>query len=268
VVEPVTRHPAHMLSALQDAARSLTDVERRDVDTGIQRIVDAAVETVVPAGGGGISRTDEGTVPSAFGTSEDVRGLDELQARLRQGPCISAAGHPPEGGQVYARDLGGSDRDRWPAFAPQATALGYRSMLSTQLSAAPGRHSALNLYAREPDAFDDAAQDIAALFSLHAATLLFGAVDAEHLRGARETRDLIGQAEGVLTERFRLSDGEAFRMLVEVANTAGTTLVETARWLLDDAQRTISGPLSGQPARGAATVRTSRPIGRRRGARP
>lgn len=240
-------HSAHMLGALQDAARSLNSVEGPDSDTAIQQIVDAAVETVARASGGGISRTDEGTVHAAYGTSEDVRGLDELQARLRQGPCVSAADHPAENGQVYARDLGGSDRDVWPAFAPQATALGYRSMLSTQLSGAPGQHSALNLYAREPDAFDDEARTIAGLFGLQAATLLYGADDAEHARRPMESRDLIGRATGVLTERFRLSDRDAFGMLVTVSRTTDTTLVEVARWLLDDARRPTRGPLSGPP---------------------
>ncbi len=238
---------AHMLSALQGAARSLTSAERPDSDTAIQQIVDSAVETVVPASGGGISCTDEVMGHAAYGTSEDVRGLDELQTRLRQGPCISSADHPAENSQVYARDLGGSDRDVWPAFAPQATALGYRSMLSTQLSSAPGLHSALNLYAREPDAFDDEAQNIARLFSLQAATVLYEAGDAEHARRPMESRDLIARATGVLTERFRLGDREAFGMLVTVSRTTDTTLVGVARWLLDDARRPIRGPLSGPP---------------------
>lgn len=241
-------HSAHMLGALQGAARSLTSLERLDSDTAIQQIVDSAVETVAPASGGGVTRTDDGAVHAAYGTSEDVRGLDELQARLRQGPCVSAADHPAENGQIYARDLGGSDRDVWPAFAPQATALGYRSMLSTQLSGASGQHSALNLYAREPDAFDDEARTLAGLFSLQVAALLYGAGDVEHARRPMESRDLIGRATGVLTERFRLSDREAFGMLVTVSRTTDTTLVEVARWLLDDARRPTRGPLSARAA--------------------
>lgn len=239
-------HRAHLLSALQTAARSLTGAEPPDLDAAIQRIVDAAVETVVPASGGGVSRTDEGTVHAAYGTSEDVRGLDELQARLHQGPCITAADHPPPSGVVYARDLGGSDRDLWPSFAPQATALGYRSMLSMQLSSAPNQHSALNLYAREPDAFDDDAQATARLFSLHAAARLYGFRNAEHLRRAPESPDLISQAKGVLVERFRVGDDEAFGMLVETSLTTETPLIEVARWLLVDARRTTVGPISGR----------------------
>ena len=238
------RDDVRLLGALRRAARSLTDHRRPDPHDAVQQIVTAAVETVDPAAGGGISRTDEGTVRSAYATSDDVHALDQLQSALHQGPCITAADRPPPSGVVLARDLAGPDQERWPEFAPRASALGYRSLLSLQLSSVPGRHSALNLYGREPDAFDEEAQTTASLFSFQAGILLHGVTDAENLRRALATRDVIGQAKGVLTERFRLGDDDAFQMLVEASQTTNTKLVDVARWLLDDARRTVTGPVS------------------------
>lgn len=120
-------------------------------------------------------------------------------------------------------------------------------MMSLSLSIAPNQNSALNLYAREREAFDDEAETTGNLFSLQAAILLFGVNDAEHLRRALESRDLIGQAEGVLTERFHLGDDDSFQMLVEASQTTNTKLVDLARWLLDDARRTRRGPISTPP---------------------
>jgi hypothetical protein len=241
------RDDARLLGALRIAARSLTDTRRPDLDGAIQRIVTAAVDTVAPAVGGSISRTDREMVRSAYATSEDVLALDELQARLHQGPCISAMERSSSSAVVLARDLSGPDQDRWPAFAPRAARLGYRSLMSLQLSGAPGRHSALNLYARRPDAFDEEALTTAGLFSFQAGILLHGVSGAENLRRALPTRDVIGQAKGVLTERFRLGDNDAFQMLVEASQSTNTKLVVVARWLLDDARRTVTGPVSAPP---------------------
>lgn len=233
-----------LLGALRVAARSMTNGPPSDPETTIRKIVRSAVDTVAPAVGAGISRTAEGTVHSAYGTSEDVRRLDQLQSELQQGPCITAADRPPASGMVYAGNLGGSDHDRWPLFASQAAGMGYHSMLSLHLSGAKGHNSALNLYALERDAFDEEAQTTASLFRLQAAVLLHGVKDTANLRRALETRDLIGQAKGVLTERFHLGDDDAFQMLVEVSQTTNTRLVDVARGVLADARRPRRGPMS------------------------
>jgi hypothetical protein len=240
----VVHDKARLLSAVRNAHRQLLAPDRASVDTTLQQIVCCAVDTVEPAVGAGITRTGQGSVHSAYATSDDVAALDQLQSRLQQGPCVSAAAHAPAHGVVYARDLGGRERDVWPAFAPQATALGYRSMLSLRLSDHPDWGSSLNFYARERDAFDETARITACLFSLQAATVLHGARHAENLQRPLLTRDLLGQAKGVLIERFHIGDDAAFRMLVSASRDAEITLVDIARGVLDDAQRPRRGPIS------------------------
>lgn len=175
---------------------------------------------------------------SAYATDEDVQRLDHLQSELQQGPRITASERAPESGIVLAHDLrAGPDRDRWPSFAPQATALGFRSLMSLQLSSTQGHRSALNLYGTGPHAFDETAQVTASLFSVQAAVLLHGAQDANPGGAAVAACDVIGKAEGVLIERFVLSDDEAFRMLMSASRDTDIKLVDVARWVLDDAQR-------------------------------
>jgi AmiR/NasT family two-component response regulator len=51
------------------------------------------------------------------------------------------------------------------------------------------------------------------------------------LEEALLSRDVIGQAKGILMERFGLSDQAAFEMLVTSSQKTNLKLVEVARWL-------------------------------------
>ncbi|MBP2367611.1 GAF and ANTAR domain-containing protein [Pseudonocardia parietis] len=223
--------------------RSISDLEQT-----LAQIVAAAVDTVPGADAGGISMTEDGTIGSRAPVGGDVRKLDELQAELTEGPCITAAMEPPADGIVHARDLASSpDADRWPRFAPQAVGQGYRSILSTQLSTNGGTRAALNLYSHEPDAFDDASRTIAGLFGVQAAVLLYGVDHAAHMQQALDTRDVIGQAKGILMERFDVDEDRAFQMLVRSSQDLNLKLIVIARWLTSpEGRHKASSPPSGR----------------------
>ena len=215
------------------AHRSITDLEQT-----LDRIVAAAVETVPGVDAGGISMTENQHVTSRSPTTDDVRALDELQSRLHEGPCITAAEQPPKDGVTLAADLAEEpDATRWPRFAPRAVKLGFRSMMSTHLSANGPHHAALNLYSRTPGVFDSSARTVAGLFGAQAALLLYGAEHASQMAQALGTRDLIGQAKGILMERFSVDDDSAFQMLVRSSQETNVKLVDVARWLTSSADR-------------------------------
>src|SRR5215218_5645728 len=125
-----------LVLALRRAARDL--VSRRsisDLEQVLTQIVATAVDTVPGVDAGGISMTENGHVTSRSPANDDIRKLDDIQAQLHEGPCISAIEFPSDDGVVMAQDLTRPpDADRWPHFAPQAVAHGYQSILSTQLS--------------------------------------------------------------------------------------------------------------------------------------
>jgi hypothetical protein len=237
-----------LVTALRKAARDLVD--RRsisDLEHTLDQIVAAAVDTVPGADAGGISMTEKGHITSRSPTNEDVHKLDELQARLHQGPCISAVEDPPEDGVVLARDLAEApDADRWPNFAPHAVEHGYRSLMSTHLSTDGGTRAALNLYSHTPAAFDDSARTIAGLFGVQAGLLLYGVNHAAQLSRALDTRDVIGQAKGILMERFGVEGDQAFQMLVQSSQNTNVKLVDVSRWLTTGAGRPQTRP-GGKP---------------------
>lgn len=151
--------------------------------------------------------------------------------------------NPPDEGIVLARDLG-NDAQRWPLFAPLCVEAGYRSMISVQLSLHGRRRLALNLYGHEAEGFDASAELTAGLFGIQAATLLHGADHAADLGRALATRDVIGQAKGILAERFTVDDDEAFQMLVASSQDTNLKLVDVARFLAEEARtrRVQAGP--------------------------
>ncbi|MFC5138911.1 GAF and ANTAR domain-containing protein [Actinomycetospora rhizophila] len=225
----------HLAVALRTAARDLLSQRSiNDLQQTLAQIVRAAVDTVPGAEAGGISMTEGGEVLSRNPTTESITKLDTLQGELREGPCITAIEDPPRTGVVLADDLDGADADRWPQFAAAAVEAGYRSVLSTDIHTSARTRAALNLYAPEPSVFDAEAQLVAALFGNQAALLLYGSEQAVNLNHALDSRDGIGQAKGILMERFDVSDDEAFQMLVRSSQDTNIKLVDVARWLQNE----------------------------------
>jgi hypothetical protein len=234
-------HPGQaeqLVVALRRAARTLLGRRSiRDLQQTLSEIVAAAVETVPGATAGGISVTEDGIVDSRNPTSRGISELDRLQGELHEGPCITAIESPAEDGVVTAEDLGGADADRWPRFAPAAVEAGFRSMLSIQLATNGPMRAALNLYAAAPRVFDLKARVTAGLFGVQAGMLLYGSEQAVHLGRAVNSRDVIGQAKGILMERFSVDETEAFQMLVESSQTTNLKLIDVARWLVGEVER-------------------------------
>ncbi|MDD7965350.1 GAF and ANTAR domain-containing protein [Actinomycetospora lemnae] len=222
-----------MRAALQDLIdkRSI-----RDRDALLTQLVTAAVALIPAATGGGILRTEELEVRSSHATAPAVHELDQFQSELGEGPCVEAADEPPENGVLLARDLAGEDAARWPRFAPRAVEAGFRSILSASVTGSTGgRRAALTLYAADADAFDEHAVVTAGVFAGHAGALLYGADHAQLLGAALDSRDTIGQAKGILMERFALDGEEAFALLVSSSQDTNMKLADVARWVVKEA---------------------------------
>jgi hypothetical protein len=237
------RQNDELVTALRRAARSMASrPSLRDLEETLGQIVTSAVTTVPGVDAGSISITHHGQIETRHPSTEAIGKLDRTQSELNEGPCISAIEDPPEDGIVIAEDLAGEDAQRWPRFAPLAVEAGYRGLMSTQLSADGGPRAALNLYSSAADAFDEHARTLAGLFGIQAAMLLHGADTAHHLQKAVDSRDLIGQAKGILMERFSLDDEAAFRMLVKSSQDTNIKLTEVARWLTGETGRRHARP--------------------------
>ena len=218
------------------------------VDPTLQTVVDLAVDTIEGCDYASIFVSRAGMVTSPALSDPMAAELDALQLRGNEGPCIDAiAGSSP----CYADDLA---RDpRWPSFGPAAAAAGVRSLLSLRLSA-DGTLGALNLYARYPSAFGavDRARGLVVAGLAGIALSLARANEeharlAENLRQALMSREVVGQAQGILMERERITAEQAFDILRRASQHLNVKLRQVAQDLVDTGERpeTGVGPQSG-----------------------
>jgi len=194
----------------------------------LRGIVDAAVDVVPGARWAGISLIQGRQVQSAVPTDAIVAELDQLQSDLGEGPCMTAL---REHHTVHVEDL--SAETRWPRFVRRATALGVRSMLSFQLFVRDENLGALNLHGDSAGVFTEESFLVGGVLAQHAAVAMVGAAQVSQLHAALISRDVIGQAKGILMHRDNLTGLQAFEALTRASQTTQMKLVDVASWVVD-----------------------------------
>jgi GAF domain-containing protein len=216
----------HLGEIMGHVARSLQE-EHGDVEGTLEAITHAAVGSVPGTDQAGVTLVlERRKVESRAPTGDLPREIDRAQERLGEGPCLDAVF---EQQTVRIDDI--RDERRWPRFAAEAADLGVRSMLSFQLFVTGGHLGALNLYSLRPRAFDDDSESIGLVFASHAAIALAGAQHEQHLRAALASRDLIGQAKGILMNQFKITADQAFQVLVRASTHTNRKLTDVAEEL-------------------------------------
>jgi len=201
----------------------LIQQEHGDVEKTLQAITKAAVDAVPGAEAVSISLVRGKTVQPRAATDDLPKEIDDLQSRLEEGPCLSAL---REDMTVRVDDY--DHEDRWPRFVAEARKQGVGSSLSFQLFVEADSLGALNLYSRAAHAFDDDSESIGLVFASHASIALSAAQQEQNLRRAIDKRDLIGQAKGILMERYKLTAEQAFQLLARTSSHTNRKLFDVA----------------------------------------
>ncbi|HEX8078731.1 MAG TPA: GAF and ANTAR domain-containing protein [Jatrophihabitans sp.] len=214
---------AEHLSAL---ARTLE--MQPDLQTTLDAVVRAAVGTVPGVMEASISEIQRRRdVKTLAATGELPRAVDHAQYDLAEGPCLDSLYQQRT---VRLADL--NAEQRWPQFVARARQLGVGSMLAVQLFVEGENLGALNLISREVNAFDDESEHVALLFASHAAVAMSGERARDHLHSAVSTREVIGQAQGILMERFKITGEMAFHMLMLASQDSNRKLRDIAEELV------------------------------------
>ena len=181
-------------------------------------------------------RAADGTFHTPTETDSLATELDLLQYETGEGPCLTAA-EPSGPAEVRSDDL--AAERAWPRFGPAAAAHGVRAMLAVALlpDASPPRYSgALNIYCLESGALGTDAHLPALLLATHASLALAGTtavtraeLTAAQLAKAIDSRDVIGQAKGILMARRGISADEAFDHLRRVSQQLNIKIADIAR---------------------------------------
>ncbi|NEE01926.1 GAF and ANTAR domain-containing protein [Phytoactinopolyspora halotolerans] len=179
-----------------------------DTEHTLQRVVEYAQEATGCDDVGVLLRRERGRLESALTTSPRVNESDRLQSELGEGPCIEAIWNDDS---FLVPDT--TTDERWPKWGKRVAELGIRSAIGLRLSTLRRTIGALNLYANEPEYFTDDDLEVADLFAQHAALALAAANEEDGLKRAIGTRQLIGQAQGILMERYSLDADRAFALM-------------------------------------------------------
>ncbi|MEH3154949.1 MAG: GAF and ANTAR domain-containing protein [Gordonia paraffinivorans] len=208
---------------MADLARRLRS-ESRDTESILRAISAAAVESIPNAEYASITLVeDKTTISSPVLIGDLAAEADRLQAELREGPCVTSALQADT--EIIADTL---TDDRWPRFSRAAAEHGIRSMLCFCLYVDGNNFGALNLHSTQPDAFDDESRSIGSLFAAHAAIAFSSVREKEQIRSALTNRDIIGQAKGMLMERYSLNADDAFQLLARLSQDSNTKLADVA----------------------------------------
>jgi GAF domain-containing protein len=208
--------------------------ESGGVEATLGAVVRLARTTIEGCDFAAVSVLREGLVTTAVDTDPLVAESEAIQFRVGLGPSPTAA---RQGAPIYIEDL--NVDPRWPLFAASAVASGLRSMLTMPL-AIDGTTGALSLYASRPRAFGavDRAKGVVLARLAGGALTLAQAHDederkAQNLRYALVGRELIGQAQGILMERKRVTAEQAFDMLCRASQYLNIKLRDVAKALVD-----------------------------------
>jgi len=164
-------------------------------------------------------------------SAQVVADADRLQYTLAEGPCVDAA---TSSQTVLSADL--ATDERWPRWGPAAAELGFHSVLSAELHAGGHRIGSINLYGAVGRKFTHEDADVARLFASHAAAALAAVSLREGLQNALDTRTIIGQAQGVLMERFEIDADRAFAILRRYSQDGNRKLTDVARTVVETLQ--------------------------------
>ena len=216
------RGPEGLAAALGEVARSLED--EGYLESTLDAIVHAAVRTVPGADHASITMVrGRAAVQSRASTSDTALRQDQAQYRTGEGPCLDALYHRRT---AHVPDL--AAEPRWPRYAAEVAELGVRSLLSVQLFVTGDDLGALTLMAERPRAFDEESEQVALLFAAHAAVAIVGAEKEDQLRDLLSSRDVVGQAMGILMERYDLGSARAFSVLVRLSRHSNRELIGLA----------------------------------------
>ncbi|ORA19053.1 GAF and ANTAR domain-containing protein [Mycobacterium arosiense] len=221
-------------SARHELARRMAELAReiatpRSLDRVLADVTTAAVELIPAADIAGVLLIKGGgDFDSIADTDSLVAKLDKLQHDFNEGPCHDAALKETI---VRTDDL--RDEPRWPKYAPAAVEHGVLSSLSFKLYTADRTAGALNVFSFRPGVWDTEAETVGTVFAAHAASAIMAGRHGQQMQSALSTRDRIGQAKGIIMERYGVDDVRAFDLLRRLSQESQAKLIDVAQRVID-----------------------------------
>ena len=204
------------------------EVDDETVEALLRNLTRGVVAAINPARHASITLVEGGNVLSVAPTSSVALRLDELQTLTSSGPCLEAAWNE---GRVVVDDY--TTDPRWPAYQDRAVrTTGVRSSVCIELYRHAGSMGALNVHADQPGAFHTHSIAVVQTYAAQATTAVRIEVLEKQFAAALASRDIIGQAKGILMERYDADADAAFNLLCKLSQDTNVKLATIARRLV------------------------------------
>jgi GAF domain-containing protein len=227
------------MSDLRNLAQALTDAGQAMRAPGPQGGLEGTLEVLAHAAREAVPGFEQmsvtvvrgdGTVTTVAATDGWARDMDNLQYEFDQGPCLDAVRREA----LVLVEAFPTQGHNWPMYAPRASKAGVRAQMGVRINDSQETLGSLNFYSTGSDMIEPGAARRAELFAAHAATALAHARRADNLGSVIPARELVGQAVGVLMERFEISEDRAMYYLVRVATVAELPLRDVAHEVVQE----------------------------------
>lgn len=197
------------------------------LDETAERLLEYSLKAVSCSYAGVIFVHGGKRVETVVATHPIIEVLDQIQLEHGEGPDIDVLSDVVS---IMVSDT--TTETRWPDWGRRVAEVGVRSLLSVRLYTSSDTVGTLNLYDVEPNHFDVDDQAVAHILARHAAIALANARNNEQLHQAIDARKLIGQAQGILMERFDLNADQAFAVLLRYSQDYNVKLRLVAERLI------------------------------------
>lgn len=225
----------NIAAACAEAARTINSPT--DFEETLASIVKVAPDTVPGFHHASVSVAHpNGRVETRAASDDLVLQLDQVQYDAGEGPCFDAI---TRGGAMVVEET--RHEQRWPTYIRRAIDAGVTAQLGIQLHHAGRALGGLNLYKTSGPRIDPDALQVADIFATHAALALARARSEQQLTTALSTRTVIGQAIGIVMERYQLDEDRAFKFLVRASSTQNIKLRDIAQELVNQTRQRQSG---------------------------
>ena len=229
--------PELLITRIASMAQSLRGLDSRGDRTFASIVSTAATQTVALVPGVdhaavaviAVDRRNTEEQDLTFATDAVAAELTALQLRPDRGPA------PRTPRDVTVTDLTDS-ADR--ALADAAARLGVQAMMTMPLFVGDRSIGLLTAYADDATALDDDAVAAGAAIATHVALAALSLGDDASLRTALSSRDVIGQAKGILMERYAIDGVAAFELLARLSQQDNRRLIEIAADVVDTRRTT------------------------------
>ncbi|KKE98967.1 response regulator receiver protein [Mycolicibacterium obuense] len=208
-----------------EVVRGLHNRSDADADTVVAELAEHAAVEIPGAQYAGITLTRNARqIETPAATSHWPLLLDKIQQRYHEGPCLTAAWDEQT---VHVPDL--ETDTRFPNYRQDALAeTPIRSIMAFQLFIAGETLGALNVYSEQPNVFSSDSRTIGLIFAAHSSVAWNSARREDQFKRALSSRDMIGQAKGMIMERYRVNAVQAFDVLRKLSQDSNVPLIQVA----------------------------------------